>query len=135
MTYQAIYYRDSRRRQPVKDFIRTLDDECQDSIDWTVDLLNGLSDSNPHLGDPYTSGLKGKDYTSFRELKTDCGRMHYRIFFRRHDRFFILLHMVYKTNKIEEGDKKIALDRWNDFIERMNVEVRKPPRAMGSDAP
>lgn len=131
MTFQAIYYRDSRGQQQVKDFIRTLDDACQDDIDFKIDMLNGLSDSNPHLPFPHSSALKGKDYTSFRELRADCGKLHYRILFRRHDRFFILLHMVYKTDKLEEGDKLIALQRWNDFIDRMTAKVRNPPAGHG----
>lgn len=135
MSYQAIFYRDDKGIQPVKAYRDSLDAACRDSIDWTINLLNGLSDATPLLGDPYSSGLKGNKYRGFRELRTDCGKTHYRIIFRRHRRFFILLHMVYKTDDIEEGDKKTALARWNDFIERMSAVPRLPPRAMGSDAP
>lgn len=136
MTYQAIYYRDRNSIEPVSQAIDRLDDECQESIDWDIDLLNGLSDARPNLPYPHSSQLKGTDYRAFRELIADCGRTHYRIIFRRSRRFFILLHFLHKdTGEVPEPDKKIALERWIDFTTRMDAPVRKPPRAMGRDAP
>lgn len=135
MSYQAIFYRDPDGIQPVKLFRDSRDAACRDGIDWMIGLLNELSDANPELPFPYSSALKGKDYRAFRELRADCGKMHYRIIFRRHHEFFILLHIVSKTREIEEADKKIALTRWNDFIRRMSEEPHRPPRAMGRDAP
>lgn len=40
-----------------------------------------------------------------------------------------------KEGEILEQDKKIALDRWNDFIARMDAVPVAKPRAMGKDAP
>jgi phage-related protein len=136
MSYQAIFYRDSDGNEPVSQAIDRLDDECQDSIDWDIDLLNSLSDARPGLPHPYSSALKGPKYRAFRELRTSCGDIHYRIIFRRSRRFFILLHFFRKnTDEVPEAEKKIALDRWIDFRNRMDAPVRKPPRAMGRDAP
>ena len=46
------------------------------------------------------------------------------------------LHIFRKdTNQVPEAEKKLALERWIDFTRRMDAPVRKPPRAMGRDAP
>jgi hypothetical protein len=42
---QAIYYRDSRRRQPVEEFIDSLPVKHQVAVDLAIDRLNGLSPS------------------------------------------------------------------------------------------
>ena len=136
MTYQAIYYRDARGREPVNEFIDGLEPTCQDDVDWYIDLLNGLSDTNPELAFPYSSALKGSKFRSFRELRPSCGRTAYRILLRRSGRFFVLLHMIRKaTREIPERDKEIALGRWLDFKERMDATPRAKPRAIGHDAP
>ena len=96
MSYQAIHYRDRDGREPVNEVIDTLDESCQDSIDWTIRLLNRLTDANPNLPYPHSSALKGDKYRAFRELRTACGGTLYRIIFRRSDRFFILLHILHK---------------------------------------
>jgi hypothetical protein len=46
VSYQAVFYRDRDGKEPVNDFIAALDPRAQDSIDWMIDLLNGLSDAN-----------------------------------------------------------------------------------------
>lgn len=135
MPYQAVYYRDGHGREPVNDLVDGLDPACQDSIDWYIDLLNGLSDANPELPFPYSSALKGPRYRSFRELRASCGRTVYRILFRRSGRFFVLLHAFEKrTADISELDKELALGRWLDFKARMDSVPRGEPRAMGHDA-
>ncbi len=136
MTYQAIYYRDAERHEPVNDYIEMMDESCQEGVDWKIALLNRLSDSNPNLPFPHSSQLKGERYRAFRELRADCGNAHYRVIFRRSDRFFILLYILSKnTGEIPEEDKKVALERWKDFKARMDANPRRPPRAMGHDAP
>lgn len=87
------------------------------------------------MGDPHSSALKGEKYRAFRELRCDCGKQHHRIIFRRSDRFFILLHIIlHKEGEIPEQDKRVALDRWNDFVARMDANPTARPRAMGNDA-
>ncbi len=136
VSYQAIYYRDRAGRMPVSDAIDRLGPSCQDSVDWQISLLNDLSDKRPHLGDPHSSALKGARYRAFRELRCDCGKQHHRIIFRRSARFFILLHIILnKEGELSEQDKRIALDRWKDFIARMDAVPTAKPRAMGKDAP
>ena len=122
------------RGEPVSDYIDALDATCQDSVDWKIGLLNQLSDSNPELPFPHSSALKGPRYRAFRELRAHCGRTHHRILFRRSGRFIILLHALRKTGEVSEGDKAIALERWEDFTARMDAIPRADPRAMGHDA-
>ena len=136
MTYQAVYFRDSSGREPVKAFIDTLDPNCQDEIDWCISLLDGLSDANPELPFPYSSAVKGDQYRGIRELRASCGRAAYRILFRRSGRFFVLLHAFEKrTREIPERDAETARDRWRDFQRRMDANPRSDPRAIGHDAP
>ena len=87
MPYQAVYYRDSDGNEPVTRAIDRLPVECQDSVDWSIGLLNSLSDARPGLPHPYSSALKGGKYRAFRELRASCGGTHYRIIFRRSHRF------------------------------------------------
>jgi phage-related protein len=136
VSYQAVFYRDALGRAPVNDFIATLDPRAQDSIDWMIDLLNGLTDENPELGYPYTSALKGTEYRAFRELRVHHGRRRYWIIFRRSGHLFVLLHMLeHKGDDIPKAAKDIAVARWEDFKQRMDAPLRRPPRAAGSDAP
>ena len=136
MSFQAVFYRDEDGREPVNLFINGLDPRAQDSIDWMINLLNGLTDENPELGHPYTSAVKGPEYRGFRELRVHAGRTRYWIIFRRSGRLFVLLHMLaHQGDDIPKAGKDIAVARWNDFKRRMDALVRRPPRAAGSDAP
>src|ERR1035437_2354074 len=65
--YQAVFYRDEDGKEPVNDFVAALDPRAQDSIDWMIGLLNGLTDENPELGHPDTSALKGGGDSAFGE--------------------------------------------------------------------
>ena len=98
--------------------------------------MNKLDDSDPELPMPYSSAIRNRKYRAFRELRAGCGKAHHRIIYRRSRRLIVLLHaIVGKTDDIPEEDLKIASDRWDDFLARMNASVRVPPRAAGRDAP
>jgi hypothetical protein len=43
--------------------------------------------------------------------------------------------VINKKGEIPEQDKKIALERWEDFVARMDAVPSAKPRAMGKDAP
>ena len=131
MPYQAVYYRDDRGREPVNDYVDELDGVCQESIDWKIGLLNQLSDSNPDLPFPHSSQLKGTKYRAFRELRAGCGRKHYRIIFRRSERFFILLHIIHKntgeTPRGSQGDRPGSLEGFR------GADGRRSPREPARD--
>jgi phage-related protein len=129
---QAIYYRDSRRRQPVEEFIDGLPVKHQVAVDLAIGRLNGLSPSEPPLAFPASSQVDGE----LRELRCHYGPVLYRVLYRRSKNLFILLHMLRKnTGTIPASDIQTAQQRWDDFKTRMDAQPRRPPRAAGHDAP
>lgn len=130
--FQAVYYRDATGRQPVLGFIKELSEPAQESIDEMIDLLNGLSDRQPHLPHPYSSQVKGE----LRELRCHYGRRHFRILYRRSERLIVLLHAFEKKGaRVPAREIEAAERRFADFKRRMDQEPRQPPRAIGHDAP
>jgi phage-related protein len=125
-------YRDADGREPVDDFIDSLPPAHQAAIDSQLEVLGVLREKDPPPDYPTSSQVDGE----LRDLRYHYGSTLYRILYRRSDNFLILLHMIRKTTaKIPEKDKRIALERWNDFKARMESIPRKPPRAIGHDAP
>ena len=80
--YQAVYYRDADGREPVREFIASLDEATQAAIDNQIDRLNMLNDRLPHLPFPHTSQIEGE----LRELRCHYGRDLYRVLYRRSNR-------------------------------------------------
>ena len=131
-TTQAIYYRDSRGRHPVDEFIDALPAKHRVAVDLAIGRLNGLSPNEPPLSFPTSSQVDGE----LRELRCHYGPVLYRILYRRSKNLFVLLHMLRKnTGAIPVGDIETAHARWADFKARMDAEPRRPPRAAGQDAP
>lgn len=129
---QAVYYRAANRREPVRDFIASLDDDAQAALERQVERLNMLNEAMPHLPFPHSSQVDGE----LRELRCHYGRQHYRILYRRSDQLLVLLHAFAKRSAtIADQDIAIAQERWEDFRARMDAPRRVPPRAAGHDAP
>jgi phage-related protein len=129
---QAVYYRSSQAVEPVNEFIDRLTPALQASLDLQIDRLNMLRPADPPLPFPHSSQVRGE----LRELRCHYGRRLFRVFYRRSGNLFVLLHVIEKsTSKIPQGDIKIAQDRWSDFVDRMNAQPKRPPRAAGHDAP
>ena len=58
------------------------------------------------------------------------------VLYRRSGNLVVLLHMLRKDSaSIHETDIAIAQKRWADFKSRMDAPQRRPPRAVGHDAP
>lgn len=130
--FQAVYYRDPKGAEPVREFIDALDAKRRAALLRQIDRLNLLSDQLPHLPFPHSSQIAGE----LRELRCHMGSNHYRVLYRRSDRLIVLLHAFPKaTAKVPPGEIKIAEERWADFKARMEARPRKPPRAAGRDAP
>jgi phage-related protein len=130
--FQAVYYRTADEREPVREFIASLDAEARAAINRQVGRLNLLDDRIPHLPFPHSSQIEGE----LRELRCHYGRNLYRVLYRRSDRLLVLLHVFAKRSaKITEGDIAVAQQRWDDFKGRMDAQPRVPPRAAGRDAP
>lgn len=130
--FQAVYYRDVSGREPVREFIDALDDEAQAAIERQLGRLNLLSDAMPHLLFPHSSQVEGE----LRELRCHYGRELYRVLYCRSGRFVVLLHVFAKRSaKVGEREIHVADERWRDFKARMDTPRRRPPRAVGHDAP
>ncbi len=129
---QAVYYRAQDGSEPVEEFIDRLDERQQPTIDVQIDRLNDRATSAPPLPYPHSGQVRGP----LRELRCHYGRELYRILYRRSENLFVLLHTLRKdTGRIPEADIAIAEHRWADFKSRMDASQRRPPRAVGHDAP
>lgn len=132
MPTQAKFYRDPTGREPVDDFIEALPTQAAVAVDNKIDLLNGLPDGAPPLAFPHSSQVRGK----LRELRCHYGRTLFRVLYRRSGSFFVLLHVLEKrTGRLAQADIALAEERFADFRARMDRLPRRPPRAVGQDAP
>ena len=149
MPTKAVYYRSADSLEPVSEFLdrefplepRKKNPSAREleaaatrrmTVDLQIDRLNGLANDDPPLPFPHTSQIDGP----LRELRCHYGRAHYRILYRRSGNLFVLLHMIRKTSKtVPRSSIEIAMQRWQDFKDRMDTRLRKPPRAAGKDAP
>lgn len=131
-SFQAVYYRDTAGCEPVREFVDSLDEDAKAAVLNQIGRLNLLSDALPHLPFPHSSQVEGE----LRELRCHYGRDHYRVLYRRSGRLLVLLHAFAKrTAKVAEQDLRVARRRWDDFKARMDAQPRRPPRAVGRDAP
>jgi phage-related protein len=130
---QATYYRDRRGVDPVDQFIDALPAKQAAKIeDQIEEHLNGRSADAPPPNFPITSQIEGE----LRELRIRFGGTRYRILYQRSGNLMILLHGFEKnTGSVPVSEVAIAKRRMRDLRERMNAHPRKPPRAIGGDAP
>jgi len=129
---QSVYYRASDGSQPVRTFLLALTSERRKAIHRRVAWLNDLRITDPPLPFPNSSQIEGE----LRELRCHFGEELYRIFYQRSRNLFVLLHIIHKdSGAIAAADIRIAKNRWEDFLRRMNGVPRRPPRAAGRDAP
>lgn len=92
---QAVYYRDTTGREPVNEFIGTLDPKAQDALDWHIGLLNALDEDDPPLAFPHSSQVQGE----LRELRCHHGRRLFRVLYRRSERLLVLLHAFREADR------------------------------------
>ena len=127
--WPVVYYRDFNGREPVNEAILRLSPHDQVAIDNDIERLASFGPTLPY---PWSSQVAGE----LRELRADAGPSHYRIFYRRSHNIFVLLHFIEKrADRLLRSDIELAEKRWADYRARMNVPVRRPPRAAGHDAP
>ena len=130
--FQAVYYRDSRGREPVRDYVRGLDARRRAVLRNQLGRLNELNPSVPHLPFPHSSQIDGE----LRELRCHVGSELHRVLYRRSSNLIVLLHAFPKrSGKVPSAEIEIARERWTDFRARMDAQPRRPPRAAGHDAP
>ena len=114
MTRQVEFYIDSDGNEPVKDFILA---QSKDSIAEIIHVFKLLREFNTGLGMPY---VKKIDKSGLRELRIKHSSNIYRIFFFAYiGQKFVLLHAIMKKqDTTPEGDKKLALERMQEYMSR-----------------
>ncbi len=114
MDWHVIFYSDNEGNEPVKNFVLSQSDGAIAEI---LHVLKLLRQFNIALGMPYVRKI---DKSGIRELRIKHGSDIYRIFFFAcTGRRFVLLHAILKKeDKIPESDKKLAIQRMNDYQSR-----------------
>jgi phage-related protein len=114
MIWQVEFYIDSEGNERVKDFILA---QSKGTIAEILHVFKLLREFDIGLGIPY---VKKIDKSGLRELRIKHGPNIFRVFFFACiGRKFVLLHaIIKKDDKTPEGDKKIALERMNDYISK-----------------
>lgn len=112
-------------------FIKILPPDAQAVLDTQIARLNMLSPADPPAPAlPHSRQIDGGPG----ELRCHYGNRLLRVFDRRSDKLFVLLHIIEKHSRtIPAAD--IAQDRLEDFKVRMKPLRRRPPGAAGHDAP
>ena len=113
MNWVVEFYRDTKGKEPVADFVDSLPVDAQVKIFRLIDLL---AKYGVLLKEPYTKQIQGK----LRELRIIDKAGNIRIlYFTYTGRRFILLHgFMKKTGKTPGAEIKTAEKRMKDFIER-----------------
>ena len=111
MDWRAVFYIDDYGNEPVKDFVLGQSDGAIAEILHVFKLLRQF---NIVLGRPHVTKV---NKSGIRELRIKHSSDIYRIFFFAHaERTFVLLHAILKKgDRIPEGDKKIAIQRMNNY--------------------
>jgi len=114
MDWHVIFYSDNEGNEPVKNFVLSQSDGAIAEI---LHVLKLLRQFNIALGMPYVRKI---DKSGVRELRIKHGSDIYRIFFFACTGCrFVLLHAILKKeDKVPESDKKLAIQRMNDYQSR-----------------
>jgi phage-related protein len=133
---QSVYYRDSKGREPVSDWLEkmlaTKPTVVAKIDDFVREHLNGRGAADPPPEFPITSQIDG----GLRELRVRVANTRYRLLYQRSENLLVLLHGFEKnTSAVPDADKQTAQKRFVDFRERMDAQPRERPRAAGHDAP
>ncbi len=113
MEWITEFYKDSKGREPVSDFLELLDDVTKAKVTRYFELLHRYG---VLLKEPYTKQVKGK----IREIIVIGSDGHLRIlYFTYTGKRFVLLHgFIKKTKKTPPADIKIAERRMEDYLKR-----------------
>lgn len=114
------FYRDAKRRMPVREWLNGLDEAERGRIAASIDLL---ADFGPTLDYPHTSQIEGK----LRELRVHVGKANYRVlYFFDPERRCILLHGFLKiTSAVEQADRQTGLQRLEDHLQRLEPPAKR----------
>lgn len=119
--YTIRFYKDKNGREPVKDYLKSLADQCDKNsrvnLNKIRDYLKILSEHGTRAGEPYVKHISG-DIWELRPLRN-------RILFFGYDgqQIVLLSHFIKKTQKTPQREIDQAKKRMNEFLEgRMDHE-------------
>lgn len=111
--WKIVYYHDSRGKEPIYDFIESLNSNAQSKVSNTFDLLCQFG---INLGYPHIKKVTSTDLWELRILGNDNIRIFY---IAATGRQFLLLHgFVKKTQKTDKKELKIAISRLRNYRQR-----------------
>ncbi|MBI2909301.1 MAG: type II toxin-antitoxin system RelE/ParE family toxin [Chloroflexi bacterium] len=115
--WSVVFYRDEHGASPVREFLRSLDDEAQASIGWAIEQLRLR---NVQARAPLVRHLEDKLWELRRESKTNTYRLVHFFFTGR--RIVFVHGFRKKTEKTPRQEIAIARDRYAAFIQREGAE-------------
>jgi phage-related protein len=111
--WTVVFYRSEGGDSPVREFLRSLDQDAQDSLGWAIEQLRSR---NTQAREPLVRHLEGKLWELRRESRTNIYRLVY--FFYRGRRIVFVHGFHKKTQKIPRNELEIARERYAQFIQR-----------------
>ena len=113
------FYQDALKRLPVQQWLDGLREDIRGRLLANIQLL---AEHGPTLDFPHTSQIEGK----LRELRAQIDGQNYRVlYFFDERRVGILLHGFIKTTAaVPEADRRMAVARMTDHINRLHAKKR-----------
>ena len=115
--WSVVFYRDEQGGGPVREFLRNLDEDAQQSIGWAIEQLRIR---NVTAREPLVRHLEDKLWELRRESKTNIYRLIY--FFFQGRRIVFVHGFQKKTERTPRGELEIARMRYRAFMEREGGE-------------
>lgn len=115
--YEIVFYKDSfTGREPVLDYIKSLNKKTRNKINKYIDLLEK---SNGYLNEPYSRHIIGK----IRELRVDFDNSHHRIFYFSfvNKNIILLSAFMKRTNKTPPKEIVKAERNYQDVINNLQL--------------
>src|SRR5438094_7309103 len=110
--WSVVFYRDEEEHSPVRDFLKSLDEDAQQSSGWAIEQLRAR---NVVAREPLVRHLEDKLWELRRESRTNIYRV---IYFFFQGRRIILVHgFQKKTQRTPRQELEIARARYRTFVE------------------
>src|SRR5438094_10308688 len=111
--WSVVFYRDEEEHSPVRDFLKSLDEDAQQSIGWAIEQLRMR---NVQAREPLVRHLEDRLWELRRESRTNIYRLVY--FFYSGRRIVFVHGFQKKTQKTPRQELEIARGRYTAFLQR-----------------
>ena len=115
--WSIIFYVDEREREPVREFLQSLDLKTQARFAWSIEQLRTR---NVQAREPLVRHMEGKLWELREESQTNIYRLLYFFFTGR--RIVFLHGFQKKSQKTPRREIETALARMQDFLNRQGGE-------------